>query len=52
MGLINFDDWVALLLDLCVYSMVLFYIIMDIKKLLTMGRYAETLNLGVWGLGV
>lgn len=38
MGLINFDDWVALLLDLCVYAMVVFYIVMDVKKLLTMGR--------------
>mmetsp|Transcript_27342 Transcript_27342/g.53297 ORF Transcript_27342/g.53297 Transcript_27342/m.53297 type:complete len:803 (+) Transcript_27342:127-2535(+) len=38
MGLINFDDYVALLLDLCVYGMVLFYMIMDVRKLLAMGR--------------
>jgi hypothetical protein len=39
MGLITFDDYVALLLDLVVYVMVLFYIIMDIRKLIAMGRY-------------
>mmetsp|Transcript_16131 Transcript_16131/g.39279 ORF Transcript_16131/g.39279 Transcript_16131/m.39279 type:complete len:759 (+) Transcript_16131:96-2372(+) len=38
MGLISFDDYVALLLDLLVYCMVAFYILMDVRKLLAMGR--------------